>query len=362
MASIVPVPLTYEAVTARWLSDALQEAWPDVRVTDLRRGAVFGYKQNKFRVAVDYADGQRGRPDRFVVKGNFPGQDDPATGSAWAMASELRSLRDVVPLVAAPQGPTWRYIGVGEQASAIVMDDMGGGGAIFFDTFRTLDLGQAMAFIDAFARMHASTWNSPMFEAGGAMGPGTLAAENRHMVNQVYFPTFFDTANWEAFVALPRGRVLPRSFQDMARARAAWEALWKLLAQSAMVVIHGDEHLGNLYVDAQGRPGVIDWVARPEHWPIGISYFLLCALDVADRRVWERPLLAHYLTRLSAYGVRDVPSMEGAWFFYRCATIFPMITWLNNSAVWQPEAVNTANVTRAVVAALDHEALRLLGV
>lgn len=53
--------------------------------------------------------------------------------------------------------------------------------------------------------------------------------------------------------------------------------------------------------------------------------------------------------------------MENAWFLYRCATLFPMMTWLNNSAVWQAEAVNTANVMRAVVAALDHDVLRLLG-
>ena len=362
MANVVAVPARYEDVTAQWLSDALQQAWPGVRVADVRRGAPFGYKQNKFHLSVDYANGGADMPDRFIVKGNFPGQDDPATGSAWAMKSELLSLRDVVPLVAAPQGPAWRHIGVGDDASVIVMDDIGGTGAVFFDTFRTLDLGQAMAFTDAFARMHASSWNSPMFDAGRAMGPGTMAAENRHMVNQVYFPTFFDQAQWESFVALPRGRVLPRCLQDMARSRAGWEAMWKLLGQSAMVVIHGDEHLGNLYVDGQGRPGVIDWVARPEHWPVGLSYFLLCALDIADRRMWERPLLAHYLTRLAAYGVRDVPSMEEAWFLYRCATLFPMMTWLNNSAVWQPEAVNTANVARSVVAALDHDALRLLGV
>lgn len=201
-----------------------------------------------------------------------------------------------------------------------------------------------------------------MFDAGGAMAPGTMAAENRHMVNQVYFPTFFDQAQWESFVALPRGRVLPRCFQDMARSRAAWEVMWKLLGQSAMVVIHGDEHLGNLYVGGQGRPGVIDWVARPEHWPVGLSYFLLCALDIADRRMWKRPFLAHYLTRLAAYGVGGVPSMEEAWFLYRCATLFPTMTWLNNSAVWQPEAINTANMARSVAAVLDHDALALLGV
>ena len=54
------------------------------------------------------------------------------------------------------------------------MDYIRDSGDVFFDTFRTLDLGQAMAFIDAFARMHASSWNSPMFKEGGAMAPARL--------------------------------------------------------------------------------------------------------------------------------------------------------------------------------------------
>jgi hypothetical protein len=137
--------------------------------------------------------------------------------------------------------------------------------------------------------------------------------------------------------------------------------MWSLLGQAAMVLIHGDEHLGNLYVTSDGNPGVIDWVARPEHWPIGIAYFLLCALDIADRRKWERALLSHYVTRLVSHGARDVPSFEDAWFLYRCASFYPVVTWLKNSAVWQPEAINTANAVRAATAALDHDALGLLG-
>ena len=175
------------------------------------------------------------------------------------------------------------------------------------------------------------------------MGPGSFAAENRRLVNQVYFPSFFEAANWRSYVEKPRGRALPNQFQDLARAHAAWERMWAVLQQAARVVVHGDEHLGNLYVTADGKPGVIDWVARPEHWPVGIAYFLLCCLDVTDRRRWERALLSHYVTRLRTYGARDVPGVEDAWFLYRCATWYPVVTWLNNSAVWQPEAVNTAN-------------------
>ncbi|NWK97882.1 hypothetical protein DM806_19920 [Sphingobium lactosutens] len=362
MSEGMNVPLRYQDVNARWMTEALRGTWPDVEVTQVRHGPIFGYKRNKFRIEVDYAAGGNDRPRTFIVKGNFPGENDPSTGSAWAMANELRSIRDIAPLVAAPEGPHWHHISVEEEASAIVMEDLAPSGATFFHAFHTLDLGQAMAFMDAFAKMHASSWNSPMFAEGGVMGPGTLAWENRRLVNDVYFPTFFQQENWQSYVDLPRGRALPNAFQDLDKARQAWTNLWALLPQTAMVVVHGDEHLGNLYVTASGKPGLIDWVARPEHWPIGISYFMLCTIDVADRRKWERALLSHYLTRLAAHGAQDVPSFEEAWFIYRCATFYPVVTWLNNSGIWQPEAINTANAVRAATAALDHDAFALLGV
>lgn len=357
-----PPPLQrYADVTSGWLSAALAKSFPGVEVSSVERGPIFGFKKNKFRIDVTYADGDLQRPSAFIVKGNFPGENDPQTGSAWAMANELRSLRDLVPMVDAPAMPKWHHINVTEEASDIVMEYLGPDEATFFDAYRPLDLGQAMAFMDAFARLHASRWNSPAFEPGGEMGPDTLAGENRRLVNDVYFPGFFKKENWQSYVDLPRGRALPMAFQDMDRAKAAWDAMWSLLGQSALVMIHGDEHLGNLFVTGDGTPGVIDWVARPEHWPLGVSYFLLCSLDVMDRRKWDRALVSHYVTRLSAYGVEDAPSLDDAWFMYRCATFYPVVTWLNNSGIWQPEAVNTVNAVRAATAAMDHDAFGLLG-
>lgn len=364
MTATAAAPLTYDDVNSEWLSRALRGTWPDVNVEAVCRGPVFGFKQNKFRVHVDYGESGSGRDlaDTYIVKGNFPGEQDPSTGSAWAMATELRSIRDVVPLVAAPAMPEWYYICVEPDASAIVMEDLSPKNATFFNAFTTLDIAQAMAFVDAFAHLHASTWNSHAFEPGGTMGPGSFAAENRRIVNSVYFPSFFNEGNWHAYVELPRGRALPNQFQNLARAEKGWYRMWALLEQAAMVIVHGDEHLGNLYVTSSGIPGVIDWVARPERWPIGVAYFLLCALDIADRRKWERALLSHYVTRLKVYGARDVPTLEDAWWMYRCATFYPVVTWLNNSAVWQPESINTANLVRASTAALDHDVFALLGI
>jgi len=353
----------YEDVTAAWLTAALQATWPGVNVSALHRGKVFGHKQNKFRIEAEY-DPAGPQPDvrHFIVKGNFPGENDPSTGSAWAMASEVRSIRDLVPHIAAPAIPAWYRIEVQPDASDILMQDLTPQGATFFNAFRTLDLGQAMAFMDAFARMHASTWNSPAFAAGGIMGPESAAGENRNLLHDMYFPSFFRPDNWKSYIELPRGRAMPSAFQDMAKAELAWNRMWGVLRQAAMVIIHGDEHLGNVYVAADGTPGVIDWVGRPEHWTIGIAYFIVGTLDIIDRRNWERALISHYLTRLKAYGVPDAPSFDDAWFLYRIACFYPIMTWLNNSSVWQPEAINTVNVVRGVVAAVEHDSFGLLGV
>ena len=353
----------YEDLTADWLTDALQARWPGCRVAALEHGPIFGYKRNKFRVRAEYAgDAPRPDVDRFIVKGNFPGENDPATGSAWAMASELRSIRDIAPLVAAPAMPESFRVAISPEASDIIMADLTPGGTIFFHAFRTLSLGQAIAFVDSFARMHASSWGCAEFPADGSTEAARCAEGNRRMLHDHYFPGFFHAESWDRYVDLPRGRALPHAFQSLPRMQAAWTAMWDVLHQATRVIVHGDEHLGNLYVEADGTPGVIDWVARPEAWPIGIVYFLLCALDIEDRRRWERPLLDHYVNRLSAYGVQHPPTAEVAWLLYRCACLYPVITWLNNSATWQPESINTANAVRASTAALDHGSLALLGV
>ncbi|GLR67156.1 hypothetical protein GCM10010909_18370 [Acidocella aquatica] len=353
----------YDDVTADWLTAALQPTWPGVRVANLQRGKVFGHKQNKFRLVAEYAAGGP-QPDvkHFIVKGNFPGENDPSTGPAWAMANEVLSIRDLAPQIAAPAMPAWYRIEVQPDAADILMQDLTPQGATFFNAFRTLTLGQAMAFMDAFAKMHASSWNSPAFAAGGTMGPESVAGQNRKILHEMYFPSFFRADHWQSYVDQPRGRTLPAAFQDMGKAETAWHRMWGALKQAAMVIVHGDEHLGNLYVSADGTPGVIDWVARPEHWTIGIVYFMLCALDVIDRRNWERALISHYVTRLRACGVPDAPSFDDAWFLYRVACFYPTVTWLNNSSVWQPEAINTANTVRAMMAAVEHDSFGLLGV
>ena len=91
----------------------------------------------------------------------------------------------------------------------------------------------------------------------------------------------------------PRSLGLPRVCRDRETMHAALQALRRFAPGGPTCVIHGDAHLGNMYLDAQGRPGFLDWqTARRGHWAQDVTYFYVSALDPLDRRAWERDLIA----------------------------------------------------------------------
>ena len=67
--------------------------------------------------------------------------------------------------------------------------------------------------------------------------------------------------------------------------------------------MHGDEHLGNFYLEKDGRAGFLDWQVRKEPWCVSFAYFTVLALDILDRRAWEKDLLKTYLTALRGHGI-----------------------------------------------------------
>ena len=122
---------------------------------------------------------------------------------------------------------------------------------------------------------------------------------------------------------------------------------------------HGDTHLGNLYEEPDGTPGFFDAQVARAPWQFEVTYHMVGALDVADRRGHERDLLRHYLGCLSAAGI-DAPSFDDAFEAYRREIAYGLFIFLINETRFQPEAVNTAYTVRFGSAADDHDTRRLL--
>ena len=134
----------------------------------------------------------------------------------------------------------------------------------------------------------------------------------------------------------------------------ALERIEQLAARLPQAVVHGDTHLGNLYVEADGTPGFFDSV--PHRWtPLGeVAYHIGGALDQVDRRDQERDLMRHYLDALRSHGISP-PSLDEAMEAYAVLLAFGFCIFMVNDAVWQPEAINTAYTSRFSAAMIDND-------
>jgi len=364
-ASPLPVPRAFGDVTAEWLTSAVSEHYPGVNVASVKVDPHMGHKPNKARVHVTWNGTASGAhlPATFVIKGTFNGTTSRGEIIDFSNMAELVSYRDIVPHIPvnAPRMIYQSWEAEPSESVVMLFEDMAERRPTYFpDGFATLSYGQAARILTAMARFQAATWNSPEFAEGGRWGPGTAAGENARLIRSLYFDVLPRSEHWPASVRSPRGAAIPRLLRDAERMERGWLRLVDLLAGHGMVIVHGDEHLGNLAMEPDGTPIFYDFLARGEPWPLGLVRFLIPTLDILDRRAWEKSLLTGYLADLQRFGA-PTPSFEEAWLAYRAAAICPLMIWLNNSSTWQPEATNTANAARAAAAVLDHDSFGLLG-
>jgi hypothetical protein len=95
--------------------------------------------------------------------------------------------------------------------------------------------------------------------------------------------------------------------------RSQLHALWH---EGPHTVIHGDPHIGNLFDDG-GRTGFLDWGIISLSTPLrDVSYLLVMAMSIEDRREHERRLLQHYLDFQKANGGFDL-DFDAAWLTHR---------------------------------------------
>lgn len=358
------IPPTREAVSAEWLTHTLGLHYPGVEVTAARVDEFMGHKPNKARVHLHYnqAGQAAGLPATMIVKGSFPGYASKGAIVDFSNVAEVVSYRDA--LLELDVNCPHAYVAALEPehgaSGILLLEDLAPKQPVYFSAADTLRYQQAHAFVGLMASLHAQTWDSDKFRPGGRWGPDSPLGQNGALLYQNYFAKLLQLPDWDAIRRQPRGAALPRSITDQARLARAWPRLLDVCAACPRVLVHGDEHLGNLYLEGDGTPGCFDPFARPDSWVVGYTYFAVVTLDSVDRRQWERPLLQHYLQCLTRRGIA-APGFDEAWYAYRCASLLPLMVWIHNSSQWQPEWANTSNAMRAGLAVLDHDAFGLLG-
>ena len=124
-------------------------------------------------------------------------------------------------------------------------------------------------------------------------------------------------------------------------------------------LLHGDAHVGNLYLDASGQPCLVDWqLVQGGPWYLDVGYHIASTVGVEDRRRSERDLLAHYLERLAAEG-GEVPPWDEAWRSIGVGMLYGFFLWAITLKVAPP--ITTVMLERLGTAVADHAAFSSVG-
>jgi Ecdysteroid kinase-like family len=353
----VRAPMSVDELTPAWMSDALSRNIPEVRVESCSPIEVIWGMAGKARLQLKYNDAGREAhlPETMVVKagfGRFPPEMD------WTYSVEVWAYRHVVPSLDV-NTPRCFFAGIDPHGRPFMLiEDLLPRNVTFCRVLNPLDFQQAAGFLDTYARIHAKWWDSRELRPEGRFGflKKTLDAD----AVGFWMDHCLEPAQWNEIVERPRSKAFPAKLLRREAMEHALHAFKAMHDSEPLCVNHGDEHLGNLFIERDGRPGIFDWQTRKAPWHMSVAYFIAGALAIDDRRRWEQALLAYYLERLSIYRGSSAFDWDASWLAYRRSLIWGYFIWLSNPDSTQGLANNVANTSRLGMAVLDHDSFSLI--
>lgn len=348
-AAFDPAPTDLETVIdPQWLTGMCAARWPDARVTGVGLVETIVTQATKVRLTLDIDGGGADLPRNICIKGILIATGAPATASVVETLF-YRDLASQVPV----RVPPCVHAGLNAAGDngVIVMHDVIHAGGTFFSALKPFTPDETRDSLEQIALLHAAGWQ------------GTA------QFGQPWIPRFLDQIGsrpimpLEALQAMldgPKGAPLPAAIKDATRLQRGLQALAAQIRDRPACLVHGDAHAGNIYVDGQGRYGLVDWqILQKGEWAQDVAYHIAAVLSPEDRRVHERSLLDHYRDRLKALGGPDLLAEE-AWTRYRVAMVYGYFLWAITQKV-EP-AITLEFVRRLGLAVADLESYAIVGV
>jgi hypothetical protein len=349
------LPVTVGEITPEWLTAALRTRAPDVTVRDFEVVDIVHTTTTKVRLRLDRDDRavEAGIPELVIVKGGF---QPHGRELAKMHLREVRAYRDVFPVV--PLRTPACYFADYDAArlqGIIVMEDLVARGVELCHATKPQTREQVARRLSALAAFHATTWDSPDLRPDGRWNDLVDFFD----VMRGFFEKYTSAEHWSRFVDAPRGAAVSVRFHDRDWMIDGWTRVTRYGQSLPQCVLHGDVHLGNLYIDVDGAPGFFDPLVSRGPGMLEVSYHVSASIDLADRARWEADLVRHYLDELRHHGVQP-PPLDEAMRQYAIFLLYGLFIWMTTESHYQSEVVNTANAARVSAAMTDHDTLGLI--
>ncbi len=348
-APAAPPPRKSTEITAEWLTSALSTTYEGIEVTGLEIVEINKGTSTRARLRAEYNDvGERlGMPSGLFLKGSFENDFRDMFTASGIYEKECRFYTELRPRLAVPT-PGFHYANIDESDGqfVLIIDDLAAAGATFGRASEPLTPVAVDAVLRHMASLHARFWASDELESmewitSPVDGP---QEESTRLFAQFGIQLLLDGAH---------GFAVPEVLRNPDALEAAFWKLMRFDDRPPRTVCHGDPHPANIAFFSETEPVFADWqVLRKGLWAHDVSYFLVTALSVEDRRLHEQDLLRAYLDVLSAHGV-DAPTFDTAWDVYRAQPVYGLLVWVATPAEMQPPEVSGPYIERLLAAVDD---------
>jgi len=334
------LPLEVEELTPEWFSTTLGKSVTHVGLIDNHSGTTG-------RAHVSLAGEPGIPPTAFVKLAPFDERQRAFVTKVGMGVAEARFYRDLahelpvrVPGVFYAETDGDRYV--------MVLEDLVASGCRFPNPDDPDIEARALDIVTELAALHARYWESPRFADGGDLAwlasRGTGGGDGGSPFVRMAVEAVGDR--------------LPPSFRqiaDLYLARAS--DITRLWNEGPRTLVHGDPHLGNLFVDVPkgDRTGFLDWamIGRSPGMR-DVAYVLCNSIPAEVRADNERSLIDHYCRLLGDAGIAVDP--HAMWDQYR---LFALYSWVSAASTagmgskWQPLHIGLGG-TRRATAACEH--------
>ena len=317
------LPLSYDAITDRWLTAVLCAKAPGAMVTAHRLGPTDNGSSNRRKIYLEYNAAGRAAslPKAVFCKAAHDLPNRIILGLCSSALGEIRFYNSIRPLldIEAPVG----YFALQDDESfnsMVILGDISDTVHSFCDHKTDMTRARAESQMRLLAAVHGRCFSNTALKERVAACP-TFAA-------------FFELtlgfglregseAGFQDGVDVIPSRLFKRSAEIWPATVAAIEQLDRL----PNTLAHGDVHLKNWYIAGNGQMGLSDWqCAARAHWGRDFAYAMSTALTIENRRAWEHDLLKYYLEELARNG-GAVVDFNTAWNIYRRQLISALTWW-----------------------------------